>query len=83
MRTNKEQFLNALSGKSDLVFFDYNKNTYYMYHEGNTTVYGWLTLCGFRRSRVIDRFVSLPVEESHHYLSIYIKDIVKGKRILM
>jgi len=83
MRTNKEQFLNALSGKSDFVFFDYNKNTYYMYHENNTTVCGWLTPCGFRRSRVIPSSFSLPAEESPHYLSMYIKDLVKGKRVLM
>jgi len=82
MRVNKQQLLNALSVKDDFASFEYNKNMYYMYHEGNATVYGWLTPCGFRRSRVVSGRVPF-LQESPHYMSFYIKDIVKGNCKLM
>jgi len=82
MKVNKQQFLNALSVKDNFTSFEYNKNMYYMYHENNATVYGWLTPCGFRRSRVVGRRVPF-LQESPHYMSFYIKDIVKGNRKLM
>jgi len=75
---NKDQFIHVLSAKDGFTCFEYNKNIYYMYHENNSTVYGWLTPCGFRRSRVISTGrIPFPVEESSRYLSMYIKSIVK------